>query len=134
MSTPAAPPTPQNITPSARARLRAITEEFLTLPTVPVALVYALVNLIIQLIKILPIPGTQSPPPQTPGPSSTNQAPIFEIRRDDRIRHDPTPRECHFRGCHEEVLHTCLSDTHAFKDLRWRAHCRTHVPRSCPLK
>ena len=39
-----------------------------------------------------------------------------KIIRDDRWQ-EAEGKECHFRGCADEVLNVCLSNTHAHTDL-----------------
>ena len=129
------------LAPNAHTRVRTALAELLARPGLPNLFIFSLANLLIQINRL---PAAETPitsPPQSPSQdAATSTEPTQErfptfIGAEHRIRPASRPAHtCFSRECTAELEHACFSDTYRWQDLRWRPHCTTHRPRSCPLR
>ena len=125
--------------PNAHTRVRTALAELLACPGLPNLFIFSLANLLIQINRLPPPEEPISSPPQTSSQDSSTATetvsggfPTF-INAEQRIRSaTPPAHTCFSPEWDEELEHGCFADSYRWQDLRWRPHCPTHRPRSCP--
>ena len=125
--------------PNAHTGVSTALAELLARPGLPNLFIFSLANLLIQINQLPPPETPISSPPQSSSQGATTSTeptqggfPTF-INAEQQIRHTSRPAHtCFSPECIEELEHACFSDTYWWQDLRWRPHCPTHRPRSCP--
>ena len=124
---------------NAHTRVRTALAELLALPGLPNLFIFSLANLLIQINRLPPPEEPISSPPQSSSQDASTSKetiragfPTF-INAEQRIRPAARPAHtCFSPEYGEELEHACFSDTYRWQDLRWRPHCPTYHPRSCP--